>query len=133
MKLLEQVLSKENMHKAYKAVWKNQGSAGVDGMGLEDLLFHLAKHWEETKTRLLQGNYYPGPVLGISIDKENGGKRLLGIPTVVDRLVQQAIHQVLSPVWDKEFSDHSYADPEGTLEWLLNRHNPTLIPDMRIL
>ena len=77
-------------------------------MGLEDLLFHLTKHWEETKTRLLQGNYYPEPVLGISIDKENGGKRLLGIPTVVDRLVQQAIHQVLSPVWDKEFSGHSY-------------------------
>ena len=96
------------MHAAYKAVWKNQGSAGVDGMKLDKLLFHLTKHWEDTKSQLLEGKYYPQAVLGVSIDKENGGKRLLGIPTVVDRLIQQSIHQVLNLMWDKEFSDSSF-------------------------
>lgn len=108
MELLEQVLSKGNMHAAYKAVWKNQGSAGVDGMELDKLLFHLTKHWDDIRTQLLDGKYNPQAVLGISIDKENGGKRLLGIPTVVDRLIQQAIHQALNPMWDKEFSDSSF-------------------------
>lgn len=108
MEQLEQVLSKENMHVAYKAVLKNQGSAGVDCMDIDKLLFYLTKHWDDTKAQLLNGKYYPKPVLGISIDKESGGKRLLGIPTVIDRLIQQAIHQVLSPVWDSEFSEFSY-------------------------
>lgn len=96
------------MHLAYKAVWKNQGSAGVDSMELDMLLFHLTKHWDNIKMQLLGGKYYPKPVLGVSIDKENGGKRLLGIPTVIDRLIQQAIHQVLSPEWDNDFSEFSY-------------------------
>ncbi len=108
MDVLEKVLSKRNMHAAYKAVWRNQGSAGIDGMGLDKLMFHLTKHWDTTKTQILEGKYCPRPVLGISIDKENGGKRLLGIPTVVDRLIQQATHQVLNPMWDKEFSESSF-------------------------
>lgn len=81
MELLKQVFSKENMHLAYRAVWKNQGSAGVDGMELDMLLFHLTKHWDNIKMQLMGGKYPPRPVLGISIDKENGGKRLLGIPS----------------------------------------------------
>lgn len=108
MEVLEQILSKRNMHTAYKAVWKNHGSAGVDGMGLDKLMFHLVKHWDYTKEQLQQGKYYPQPVLGVYIDKDNGGKRLLGIPTVIDRLIQQAIHQVLNPMWDKDFSDSSF-------------------------
>lgn len=108
MELLEKVLSKENMSMAYKAVWRNQGSSGVDGMELKDLLFYLTKYWDGIKVELLSGKYYPQAVLGVSIDKESGGKRLLGIPTVVDRLLQQAIHQVLNPMWDKEFSDSSF-------------------------
>lgn len=108
MELMEKVLSKANMHMAYKAVWKNQGCSGVDGMELKDLLFHLTKHWDDIKSDLLSGKYSPQAVLGISIDKESGGKRLLGIPTVVDRLIQQAIHQILNPLWDKEFSDSSF-------------------------
>lgn len=108
MKLTEQVFSKENMHAAYKAVWKNHGSSGIDGMGLDKLLFHLTRNWDETKRQLLEGKYYPQAVLGVSIKKDSGGERLLGIPTVVDRLIQQAIHQRLSLMWDKDFSDSSF-------------------------
>lgn len=108
MKLTEQVFSKENMHAAYKSVWKNHGSAGIDGMCLEKLLFHLTRNWNETKQQLLKGIYYPQAVLGVSIKKDSGGVRLLGIPTVVDRLIQQAIHQRLSLMWDKDFSEWSY-------------------------
>ena len=108
MKLTGQVFSKENMHAAYKAVWRNHGSAGVDGMSLNKLLFHLTRHWDNTKTQLIDGNYYPQAIKGVSIKKDNGGERLLGIPTVVDRLIQQAIHQRLSLMWDKEFSNSSF-------------------------
>jgi len=108
MELMEKVLSKENMQMAYKAVWQNQGGSGVDGMELKDLLFYFTKHWDKVKARLLSGEYYPQAVLGLNINKENGGKRQLGIPTVVDRTIQQAIHQVLNLMWDKEFSDSSF-------------------------
>jgi len=111
---LETVLSKRNVHAAYKAVWKNQGSAGVDNMKLEDFLFYLTKHWHDTKELLLKGNYHPNAILGQYIEKEHGkGKRLLGIPTVLDRLIQQAIHQVLCPMWDKEFSESSFGFRPG--------------------
>ena len=78
-------------------------------MKLEDFLFYLTKHWHDTKELLLKGNYHPNAILGQYIKKEHGkGKRLLGIPTVLDRLIQQAIHQVLCPMWDKEFSESSF-------------------------
>ena len=108
MKLTEQVFSKENMHAAYKTVWRNHGSAGVDGMSIDKLLFHLTRNWDEIKKKLQEGTYYPQAVLGVSIKKDSGGERLLGIPTVVDRLIQQAIHQRLSLMWDKDFSDSSF-------------------------
>lgn len=108
MDLLERVLSKGNMHAAYKAVWRNQGSSGVDGMELDELLFYLTRNWGSIKETILKGKYYPQPVLGVEIDKETGGKRLLGIPTVVDRIIQQGIHQELNRSWDKDFSDWSF-------------------------
>lgn len=109
MNLLETVLSKGNMHTAYKAVWSNQGSAGVDGMGLDKLLFHLTRNWLDIKEDIKAGKYVPQAILGIAIKKESGnGNRLLGIPTVTDRLIQQAIHQVLNQMWDKDFSEYSY-------------------------
>jgi group II intron reverse transcriptase/maturase len=113
MDLLEKVVSKENMHAAYKAVWRNQGSSGIDGMELDKLLFYLTRNWESIKEAVLKGKYYPQAVLGVEIDKETGGKRLLGIPTVVDRLIQQAIHQELSRIWDKDFSNWSYGFRPG--------------------
>ena len=108
MELIEKVFSKENMHSAYKAVWKNHGSAGVDGMGLDKLIFHLTRNWDVTKKHLLEGKYYPQAILGVSIKKESGGERQLGIPTVIDRLIQQAIHQELTLMWDKGFSNSSF-------------------------
>ena len=108
MELMKQVFSKENIYAAYKAVWQNQGSAGVDGKDLAATRFYLTRYWEGVKISLLSGNYLPKAVLGVNIDKENGGKRQLGIPTVTDRLIQQAIHQVLNRMWDKDFSRFSY-------------------------
>jgi group II intron reverse transcriptase/maturase len=106
---IQQVLEKRNMHTALKSVLHNNGAAGIDGMPAAKLLFYLSKHWCDDKIKLLNGNHLPKPVLGVGIDKGSGkGKRLLGIPTVRDRLIQQAIHQVLSKTWDKEFSAYSY-------------------------
>lgn len=108
MKLIEQVVSTGNMQRSYKSVFSNKGAAGVDGMKLESLLPYLTRHWESTKEQILTGFYLPQAILGVIIPKDNGGERLLGIPTVIDRLMQQSIHQVLSPLWEKEFSTHSY-------------------------
>ena len=74
MDLLEKVVSKENMHAAYKAVWRNQGSSGVDGMELDELLFYLTRNWESIKEIILNGKYYPQAILGVEIDKETGDK-----------------------------------------------------------
>lgn len=93
---------------AYHSVLRNKGAAGVDGVKTEDLPRFLLHHWERIKTELLDGSYQPQLVRGVSIPKPNGGIRQLGIPTVMDRLVQQAIHQVLSPIWEKGFSTFSY-------------------------
>ena len=101
------------MHNAYKQVFKNKGCAGVDGMGLDKLQFHLNRHWSSIKSAILSGEYRPQPVLGIEIDKPKGGKRLLGIPTVLDRLIQQAIQQELSKRFDPKFSPFSYGFRKG--------------------
>jgi len=106
--LLEQILSKDNMNNAYKRVKANKGSHGVDGMTVDELLQHLKQHGQELRQSLLQGRYRPQPVRRVEIPKPDGGKRLLGIPTVVDRVVQQAIAQVLIPIYEKKFSDNSY-------------------------
>lgn len=106
--LMEQIVSQKNMTKAYKRVVENKGSAGIDGIEVEDLKAYLHLHWSEIKTALLASDYYPQVVRQVEIPKPNGGVRLLGIPTVIDRLIQQAIHQVLEPIFDPTFSNASY-------------------------
>lgn len=105
---LEAVLSKENLRAAWMAVKANHGAPGVDGRDIDETAEHLRTHWETIKAKLLRGEYQPGAVREVDIPKANGGTRRLGIPNVQDRLIQQAIHQTLSPLWEAEFSDHSY-------------------------
>lgn len=107
-KLLEQILSKANMNLAYEQVKKNAGSAGIDQMKTEELLKYLKIHGEALLNDLLTGRYSPQAVKRVEIPKPDGGKRGLGIPTVVDRLVQQAIAQILTPIFDEDFSPSSY-------------------------
>jgi RNA-directed DNA polymerase len=111
--LIERMLERGNMLKALQAVEANQGAAGVDGMEVGQLRNYLREHWVGIKEQLLQGTYEPKPVRRVDIPKPGGGTRMLGIPTVMDRLIQQAIHQILSPIWDKEFSPHSYGFRPG--------------------
>lgn len=106
--LMEQILSRQNLLTALKRVEKNKGSHGADGMSVQILRRHLIGHWEPLKATLVEGTYQPQPVRRVEIPKPDGGVRLLGIPTVIDRLIQQAITQVLSPIYDPAFSDHSY-------------------------
>jgi len=107
--LMEAVLEKDNMQAAYKRVIKNKGSAGVDKMTTEELGSHLKENWLQIKSKLLDGSYKPSPVKLVEIPKANGiGVRKLGIPTVIDRLIQQAIHQILSPIFEKRFSNFSF-------------------------
>ena len=98
---------------AYDQVVSNRGSSGVDGVEVYDLANYLHQNWLRIEKQIRGGIYQPQPVLGISIPKPNGGKRLLGIPTVIDRMIQQAIHQVLSPLWEKDFSPYSYGFRPG--------------------
>jgi group II intron reverse transcriptase/maturase len=111
--MLEQILSPTNLNIAYKHVLANKGSGGVDKMEVGSLKDYLIANKEELLESLLQGHYRPNPVRRVEIPKENGKKRQLGIPTVVDRMVQQAIMQVLSPVYEKQFSDSSYGFRPG--------------------
>lgn len=106
--LLEQILSPTNMNKAYKQVLSNNGSCGIDRMSTTELLSWLQLHKEELITSIEQGRYKPNPVRRVEIPKEGGKKRPLGIPTVVDRLIQQSIAQILSPIYEREFSKSSY-------------------------
>jgi RNA-directed DNA polymerase len=112
-KLLEKVLDRENLNLAYKRVKKNGGSHGVDGMKVEELMPYLKQHGENLKQTLLDGKYRPQPVRRVEIPKPDGGIRLLGIPTAVDRMIQQALAQVLSPIFEKEFSEYSYGFRPG--------------------
>jgi RNA-directed DNA polymerase len=111
--LMEAVCDQGNMRLALKRVVANKGSSGVDGMTVARLPGHLKRHWPTMRDELLKGTYRPQPVKRVEIDKPDGGKRALGIPTVVDRLVQQAILQVLQPIWDPTFSAHSYGFRPG--------------------
>ncbi|MGZ9586283.1 group II intron reverse transcriptase/maturase [Paenibacillus marinisediminis] len=106
--MMEQLLSRENLLSALKRVEANKGSHGVDGMGVKDLRPHILQHWHSIRQSLKQGTYEPSPVRRVEIPKPNGGTRLLGIPTVMDRFIQQAITQVLTPMFDPKFSEHSY-------------------------
>lgn len=112
-RMLEQVLDRENLNLAYKRVKKNGGSHGADGMKVDELLPYLKQHGENLKQSILEGKYRPQPVRRVEIPKPDGGIRLLGIPTAIDRMIQQAIAQVLSPVFEKEFSKYSYGFRPG--------------------
>jgi len=106
--LMEEILERENLLKALKRVRQNKGAAGVDGMGVEELTPYLKQHWLKLREQLLSGNYEPKPVRRVEIPKAGGGQRKLGIPTAVDRFIQQAVLQVLQPEWDQSFSEYSY-------------------------
>jgi group II intron reverse transcriptase/maturase len=111
--LMERALSRPNLLAAYKRVKKNKGSPGIDGMTVEDLPTWLGEHWAGVREELLSGTYQPQPVKRQLIPKTGGGQRELGIPTVLDRLIQQALLQVLQPQFDPGFSDHSYGFRPG--------------------
>lgn len=106
--LMERVVDRENLLNAYHRVRRNKGSAGIDGMTVDDLPAFIKQHWATIRTQLLGGNYQPKPVRQVLIPKPGGGERKLGIPTVLDRLIQQALLQVLQPEWDQTFSPSSY-------------------------
>lgn len=108
MELLEKVLDDKNLFEAYKQVYKNKGASGVDGITVDELGVYMYKHKEEIKEQIRNRKYKPSPVKRVYIPKDNGDKRGLGIPTVVDRLIQQAIVQVLSPIYEQQFSETSY-------------------------
>jgi RNA-directed DNA polymerase len=111
--LLERILSQENMRKAWKRVKANKGAAGVDGMSIEAFPEFARRNWDKIRESLLAGIYHPSPVRRVEIPKATGGTRPLGIPTVLDRLIQQAIYQVLMPMFDPGFSDYSYGFRPG--------------------
>ncbi len=105
---MEAVVDRDNLRKALRQVQRNKGAPGVDGMTVDDLAAHLKDHWPEIRAQLLTGCYRPQPVRRVQIPKATGGVRLLGIPTVLDRFIQQAVLQVLQADWDPTFSEASY-------------------------
>lgn len=113
VKVWEAVFARENMRTALKRVESNKGAAGVDGMKVSDLRGYLKAHWLEVREVLESGKYQPSPVRRVEIPKPDGGVRQLGIPTVLDRLIQQAIAQVLTPLFEAGFSPHSYGFRPG--------------------
>lgn len=120
--LLEYILSPANLNRAYKRVRSNKGSAGIDKMEVESLKDYLVNNKDTLISSILGGKYRPNPVRRVEIPKENGKQRMLGIPTVVDRVVQQAISQVLSPIYEKQFSPHSYGfRPKRNAHQALNK------------
>jgi len=111
--LMEQIVSQENATVAWEAVKRNQGAPGIDRMTVGQLRDHIRAHWESLSAKLRAGTYVPSPVRRVEIPKPNGGKRMLGIPTVQDRWIQQMLLQVLQPIFDPTFSEHSYGFRPG--------------------
>ena len=111
--LLRAALTTENLRRAFKRVRANKGAAGVDGLDINQSSRHLATAWPGIREQLLSGTYRPSPVRRVTIPKPDGGERELGIPTVTDRLIQQALLQVLQPILDPTFSEHSYGFRPG--------------------
>ena len=111
--LMEEVVERENLKRALKRVQSNKGGPGIDKMTVDELPSHLKEHWETIREQLLQGTYRPRPVKRVEIPKAGGGVRKLGIPTVLDRFVQQSVLQVLQRHWDPTFSEHSYGFRPG--------------------
>ena len=108
MELLEKILSKDNLNKAYKQVYRNKGASGVDGVTVEKLSSYIKEHKEEILWQIRNRKYKPQPVRRVEIPKENGKMRKLGIPSVIDRVLQQALVQVLTPIYEEQFSNSSY-------------------------
>jgi group II intron reverse transcriptase/maturase len=111
--LMEQMVTQENATTAWLAVKRNRGASGIDRMTVEQLRDHIRAHWESISAKLRAGTYVPSPVRRMEIPKPNGGKRMLGIPTVQDRWIQQMLLQVLQPIFDPAFSEHSYGFRPG--------------------
>ena len=112
-RVMEEVVRRENLVEAWKRVTSNGGSPGIDGMQVEELMDYLRENWVTIREQLEQGTYKPQPVKRVEIPKPGGGKRKLGIPTVLDRFIQQAVMQVLQKEWDPTFSEHSYGFRPG--------------------
>jgi len=112
-RMMEAVCERENLKAALRQVKANKGSPGVDGMTVVGIKDHLKQHWPAIREQLLNGTYKPKPVRRVEIPKPDGGVRKLGIPTVLDRFIQQAVMQVLQRRWDRTFSDHSYGFRPG--------------------
>ena len=111
--LLQAALTRENLQRAFKRVRANKGAAGVDALDIDQTARHLATQWPVIREQLLAGTYRPSAVRRVTIPKPDGGQRELGIPTVTDRLIQQALLQVLQPMLDPTFSEHSYGFRPG--------------------
>src|SRR6201994_1944915 len=111
--LMEEVCDRGNLVRAWKRVRQNKGSPGVDGMTIDDTKDYLREHWPSIRSQLLEGTYQPRPVKRVEIPKPDGGVRKLGLPCVVDRLIHQAVLQVLQERWDPTFSEHSYGSRPG--------------------
>ena len=111
--LMDVVCERGNLKLAYQRVVENKGAAGVDGIGIAGFKDHLKQHWPTIKAKLLAGDYMPQSVRRVDIPKPQGGVRTLGIPTLTDRMIQQALHQVLSPIFEAEFSESSYGFRPG--------------------
>lgn len=108
MELLEEILTKENLNKAYKKVYQNKGTAGVDSVTVDEIAEYIKENKDRITDKIRKRKYKPQPVKRVQIPKENGKKRNLGIPTIMDRIIQQAIVQVISPIFEEQFSDNSY-------------------------
>ena len=113
MELLEEILTKENLNKAYKKVYQNKGTSGVDGITIYEIKEYIQNNREEILNQIRNRKYKPQPVRRVQIPKENGKKRNLGIPTVMDRIIQQAMIQVISPIYEEQFSENSYGFRPG--------------------
>ena len=111
--LMEEVVTQENATAAWLAVKRNGGAPGIDGMTTQELRDHVRQHWESIRSKLLAGTYVPSPVRRVEIPKPNGGVRLLGIPTVLDRWIEQMLLQVLQPIFDPTFSAQSFGFRPG--------------------
>lgn len=112
-RLLDEILSDENIALAQKRVYANKGASGVDGIGVQELSKYMEENWKSIKRQIQERKYKPQPVLRVEIPKPNGGIRKLGIPTVIDRVIEQAITQILSPIFDPLFNEHSYGFRPG--------------------
>ncbi len=113
VQLIERLVERKSMRKAYSQVMRNKGAAGIDNMPVEALMPYLKEKWAEIREQLVTGEYMPKPVRKVEIPKPDGGMRQLGIPTVLDRLIQQAIYQILSPIFEPTFSESSYGFRPG--------------------